>query len=283
MKKNLFLVVVFLMAAGFASFAQNRKAVKINEVMIINETNVVDDYGEHVPWIELFNSNFGPVDISSIYLSNDPNNPTMYPVPLGDVRTKIAKRQHVIFWADGQATRGTFHTNFTFDPDSANWIGIFDADKKLIDSITVPAGALIADQSYAREIADNGEIAWRVRTGVGNDDADYVTPGAANFIKDENPKINMFAEQDGNGFGMTIMAMCIVFGALLVLCLCFYAIGSISKNIHRAKKARATGVEITEIPAVSTTRARKSPPSLWLCRSISTTTTTSRLYSPSKK
>lgn len=245
MKKNLFLVVAFLMATAFAGMAQNRKAVKINEVMVQNVTNVVDEYGNHGAWIELFNSNFGPVDISSIYLSNDSTNPKKYPVPIGDVKTKIAKRQHIIFWADGQHTRGTFHTNFTLVPGQDNWVGIFDADGKLIDSVTVPA-SLAVDQSYARE--EDGAEKWAVRTGIGEDGASYVTPGSANIIKGENPKINAFHENDGSGFGMTIMAMAIVFGALLVLCLCFYAIGAIGKSIARRNKARATGVEVTDIP-----------------------------------
>jgi len=245
MKKNLFLVVAFLMAATLAGMAQNRKAVKINEVMVQNVTNVVDEYGNHGAWIELFNSNFGPVDISSIYLSNDSTKPKKYPVPIGDVKTKIAKRQHVIFWADGQHTLGTFHTNFTLVPGQDNWVGVFDADGKLIDSVTIPA-SLGADQSYAR-IEDGGEE-WSVRTGVGDDDKSYVTPGSANIIKGENPKIQAFHDNDGSGFGMTIMAMAIVFGALLVLCLCFYAIGAIGKSIARRNKARATGVEVTEIP-----------------------------------
>jgi sodium pump decarboxylase gamma subunit len=227
-----------LVLATLGGFAHNRKALRLNEVMVSNQESVVDDYGQHQAWIELFNANFAPLEISSVYLSTDPANPKMYPVPLGDEKTKVGKRQHVVFWADGQHDKGTFHTNFTLTPGQDNWIGLFDADGSLIDSITVPA-ALGVDQSFARE--DDGVGAWSIRVPRADNEPPYITPSASNIIKGSNPKIEEFAENDANGFAMTIMAMCIVFSALLMLCLSFYAIGEISKRISRSKKAQAQG------------------------------------------
>ena len=57
-------------------------------------------------------------------------------------------------------------------------------------------------------------MVWAIRTGGNND---YITPSSANVIKDTNKKIEDFAEKDANGFGMTVMAMAIVFSALLLL------------------------------------------------------------------
>ena len=88
--------------AASSALAQSRKALRINEVMVKNESSIVDDYGEHHGWIELFNSNFAPLEISSVFITNDSTQPKKYPVPLGDVNTRIAKRQHVVFFADGQ-------------------------------------------------------------------------------------------------------------------------------------------------------------------------------------
>ena len=235
MKKSV-LTLLFAALALFAS-AQSRQALRINEVMVVNDSSMVDEYGNHVAWIELFNSNFAPLQISSIYLTNDKYQPKKYPVPLGDVNTKIPKRQHVVFFADGEPNRGTFHTNFTLVPGQDNWIGIYDADgTTLIDEVVVPA-SLLPNQSWARTADGEGE--WAVRTG-GEDD--YITPSSANIIKDTNNKIDLFAEQDGNGFGMTIMAMCIVFTALLLLCLSFYAIGKIGAAVSKMNKMRAHGV-----------------------------------------
>lgn len=102
MKKKLLLLLVAIAGCCAPSTAQGRKALRINEVMVDNETNVVDDYSEHGAWIELFNSSYAPLEISSVYLTNDPSRPTLYPVPLGDVNTRIPKRQHIIFWADNK-------------------------------------------------------------------------------------------------------------------------------------------------------------------------------------
>ena len=111
MKQRLMLLAIAVSVCVGAVSAQGRRGLRINEVMVKNESSVIDDFGRRSAWIELFNSTFGPLEISSVYLTNDRNNPTMYPVPLGDVNTRIPKRQHVIFWADGMANDGTFHTN----------------------------------------------------------------------------------------------------------------------------------------------------------------------------
>ena len=55
--------------------AQSLEALKINEVMVENQTSIVDEYGERHGWIELFNGNFAPLEISAVYLTNDSTNP----------------------------------------------------------------------------------------------------------------------------------------------------------------------------------------------------------------
>lgn len=243
MKRSITLLVAVLAAAmTMATMAQDRKSLRINEVMVVNDSSIVDDFGEHHAWIELFNANFAPLEISSMYLTNDKNNPTKYPIPLGDVNTRIPKRQHVIFWADNKPNNGTFHISFTLTPGQDNWIGLYDSDRKtLVDSVTVPAN-LAAGHSYARSIDGAGE--WMVRDGS---DKDYITPSSANVIKDKNPKVDEFAEKDSAGVLMTVMAMGIVFIALFVLSLCFVGIGAISKYFARSNKAKAKGVEVVEI------------------------------------
>ena len=236
--KKTFIIAAIDLVAGCASLsAQSRKAVRLNEVMVENNSSIIDDYGERHGWIELFNSNFAPVQISSMYLSNDPEQPKMYPVPLGDVNTRIEKRQHVVFFTDGQPNKGTFHTNFVLTPGQENWVGLYDADGSLIDEIIVPA-TLTVDCTFAR--TSDGEGEWSIRTGEGNN---YITPSSANIIKDSNSRVEMFAEIDENGFGMTIMAMCIVFSALLMLCLSFYAIGTIGKRMSRSNKIKSSGAD----------------------------------------
>lgn len=241
MKKNIFILLIALISCAWAAQAQGRSALRINEVMVVNDSNAVDDFGQRHGWIELFNSNHAPMEISSVYITNDSTNHKKYPVPLGDVNTRVPKRQHVLFWADGKPSRGTFHLNFILEEGKDNWIGVYDANGiTLIDSVTVPA-TLAAGMSYARSI--DGAGVWEVRDDKGDS---YITPSSNNIIRDENDKIAMFKQQDENGFAMTIMAMCIVFSALLCLCLCFLAISKIGASIARRNKMEAQGLSAAD-------------------------------------
>lgn len=248
MKKTILILLSAIMTVAAVNTpeasAQGRRGLRINEVMVQNDSNYVDDYGLHQAWIELFNSTYAPLEISSVYLTNDPSKPKLYPVPLGDVNTEIPTRQHVVFWADGEPSKGTFHVNFTLTPGEDNWIGIYDADgKTLIDEVTVPA-SLAPNTTYARKLdgAGEGADAWEVRDG--SDEA-YITPSSSNRIIDTNNKVEMFAQTDGHGFGLAAMAMIIVFGALILLCVCFYAISKIGARALRRNKAKSQGIETT--------------------------------------
>ena len=245
MKKKLFLLVALMACCCAGTFAQARKGLKINEVMVVNESNFVDDYGMRGAWIELFNSNFAPLEISSVFITNDPSRPTLYPVPLGDVNTRIPKRQHIVFWSDGMPSRGTFHTNFVLDPTRENWIGLYDADgRTLIDSITVPV--LAPNTTFARKVDGKGvsRADWEVRSGA---DDSVVTPSSNNVIKDTNNKVDSFARLDPYGVGLTVSAMCIVFSALLLLCICFYIINRINASRLQRKKMEAHGMAVDEV------------------------------------
>ena len=135
----------------------------LNEVLIENESNFQDDYGVHSAWIEIFNRSFGSADLAGCLLkvSNQPGDTATYFIPKGDVMTLVKPRQHALFWADGEPNRGTFHTNFTLNAATENWIGLYDSGKKLLDQIVVPAGVLSVNQSYAR-VSDAAEE-WEVK------------------------------------------------------------------------------------------------------------------------
>ncbi|MBE6318476.1 MAG: lamin tail domain-containing protein [Bacteroidales bacterium] len=240
MKKKLLLMLVAFMAISTASYAQGRKGLCINEVMVQNDSSVVDDYGLRHGWIELYNSTHAPMEISSVYLTNDSTKPTLYPVPLGDVNTEIPALQHVIFWADGEPNKGTFHISFQIKPGET--IYIFDADQQtILDKVTIPTD-LKANTTFARKADGKGGMnqdAWEVRDGGEK----YITPSSNNIIVDTNTKVESFRILDKSGVVLTIMAMAIVFGALLVLCLCFYAISKIGSAISKTNKMRSQGVE----------------------------------------
>lgn len=211
----------------------------LNEVLIENESNFQDDYGLHSAWIEIFNRTYGTADLAGCYLkhSSQPGDTTTYFIPKGDILTQVKPRQHTLFWADGEPRRGTFHTNFKLDTAKANWIGLYDSGKKLINAITVPAGALKANQSYAR-ISD-GADKWEVKDGGGDK---YVTPSTNNKTIDSNVKMEKFEEHDKTGIGMAISAMTVVFCGLLLLFISFKIVGKISVSLSARNAMKVKGI-----------------------------------------
>lgn len=238
MNKKRFGIFITLFAAIVLGVqAQSATSLRINEVLVVNDNNFQDDYGQHNAWIEIFNTSFATVDIKGCYLTNDKNNPTKYPIPKSDVLTKIRPRQHVLFWADGMPNRGTFHVNFLLDSNKENYIALYDSNgKTLIDEVTIPAGQ-IADHSWARE--EDGSNNWVVK---GGSDQSYVTPSTNNKTIDSNEKIERFQEHDSSGIGMSITAMLVVFCGLIVLYLSFKIVGNISIRLSKRNAMKVQGI-----------------------------------------
>jgi hypothetical protein len=234
---GIFIALTIAFCWGIGIKAQSTSSLKINEILIVNETNFQDDYGIQSAWIEIFNTSFAQVDLKGCFLTNDRNNPTKYPIPKSDVLTKISSRQHALFWADGIPSRGTFHVNFTLDPDKENYIALYDSNgKTLIDEVVVPAGQ-IADHSYARE--DDGSLNWVVK---GDSEGSYVTPSTNNKTIDKNKKIENFKKYDKNGSGMAVIAMFVVFVGLMLLFLSFKIVGNVSLKLTKRNTMKAHGI-----------------------------------------
>lgn len=235
------LLLLFVLLIAFGAEAQRVTSMRINEILVINEDNFVDDYGKRNGWIELYNSSAGTVNLGGCFLTNDKNNPKKYPIPKGDVLTKIPPRQHILFWVDGMPNRGTFHVNFTFDPTKENYIALYDSDgRTLVDEIVIPAGAQ-ADVSYGRLV--DGLDEWGILKKV--------TPSTNNLTLDTNEKLDNFKTNDPVGIGMTLTAMAVVFLGLILLYLCFKQTGRAAVSASKRRAQKAAGVEtskVTEVP-----------------------------------
>lgn len=232
---GIFIALVAVVCLGLN--AQRATSLKINEVLVTNEQNYQDDYGLHNAWIEIFNTSFATVNIEGCYLTNDKDNPTKYPIPKGDILTQIKPRQHTLFWADGMPNRGTFHVNFTLDPNKENYIALYDSNgKTLIDEVTIPTG-ILADQSYARQ--EDGSANWVIK---GGGEHSYVTPSTNNMTQDKNEKIENFKKHDEDGFGMAIIAMSVVFIGLILLYVSFKIVGNIAVKLGKKNAMKAIGI-----------------------------------------
>lgn len=261
-KKGLFLIL-FAVILSFTASAQH-KGLRITEVMVENKSNITDEYGNRSAWIELYNTTRKSMQISTVFITNErvpegqtPDKSKMYVIPLNDKNTKIQHLQQAVFFADGDPWKGTFHTSFELVPGKENYIAIYDADGLTkLDEVVVP-DSLPADNSYARkvEIEEWNTIEsntfnpneWEFRNGQNKESA--ITPGVNNQVIELNDKVEKFQKYDSTGVMLTVIAMAIVFLALILLSICFYVFGKINANIARRNKAAAQGKPAEDIAA----------------------------------
>ncbi|GAB1373154.1 OadG family transporter subunit [Bacteroidales bacterium] len=212
---------------------QSQADMCINEYLVINTDDFEDDFGHKSGWIELFNSSYGTVNIGGCYLTNDPDNLTKYIIPKGDVLTKIKPRQHILFWADDQPYRGTFHINFTLE----------ESDEVLF---VASDGRTIIDRIKIRKDLDTNVSYGRVEDGIGTRDGSEgwsilqrTSPSTNNFGVDKESASTIFKRIDPYGGIMSFTAMSVVFLALILLYLVFKQIGkyNVRKNMERAEKS----------------------------------------------
>lgn len=229
---------ILLLCQGVSmAYSQSLSAIRINEVLVDNETNFQDDYGNRGAWIEIYNASSATIDVKGCFLTNDPNNLKKYPIPSGDVDTQIPPRQHRLFWADSRQERGTFHTSFSLEKSDKDQFVAFVASDgvTILDEVVVPAG-LPQDKSYARSLDGVGALgdssAWMI--------SEVVTPLANNKVLDSNKKIETLKQQDSFGVVMTITAMLVVFCGLALLFICYKLLGMLVVRVSQSNAQKET-------------------------------------------
>ena len=239
MKKFGLLCSVLLLSSTSAIYGQGAKNIVINEVLTNNTASIQDEFGAHEAWIELENTSFTTYNIRGMYLTTDRSvlDPQMSVperikrmsiIPSGDARTNVGGRQHIVFFGNSNPAQGKLHLSLRVPMSEPFWIALYNGNaSELIDSVTIPA--LAADQSYARQ----GKR-WAVKS------AQNVTPGIENFIKTDESKDAKLKREDPHGFGITLLAMGIVFTCLAVLFLFFTLFGILMRHMETAKKVANT-------------------------------------------
>ena len=236
MRKLGILLCGMLMTSTSTMFAQGAKNIKINEVLTNNTASLQDEFGEHLPWVELANTSFSTYDIRGMFITTDRSvlNPSlsapqriakMQIIPNGDERTVMAGRDHLLLFLNSSPTKGAMHFASKVANGKALWVALYDGNGvDLIDSVSVPA--LAENKSYAR--IKDGEMKWDVKA------VDAVTPGIGNYIEINETKIARLKRDDPHGFGITVLSMGIVFSCLALLFVFFSLLG---KYMVRKEKA----------------------------------------------
>ena len=234
---------LFLAAVGlvlcFTAGAQSQDAMRLNEYLVVNTADFQDDFGQQTAWIELFNSSYGTVDIAGCFLSDDPADLKKYAIPGGDIQTKIKPRQHVLFWADNQPKRGTFHVSF--DLANADEIIFTKGDgKTIIDRIPVRHD-LGENVSFGRTMDGIGSTDG---TGEGWTVMTTTSPSTNNHEVDKAAKPDRMKALDPYGWILALTAMSVVFLALILLYFIFKAIGNANIRAGKKRSAASAGTDV---------------------------------------
>jgi Na+-transporting methylmalonyl-CoA/oxaloacetate decarboxylase gamma subunit len=209
--------------AWFLSFSsiQAQDKLKINEILVHNDSGYVDDYGRRGSWIEIFNSGYTTLNLGGMFLTNDLANPKKYRIPKGFAETSLPPRSFAVFFAEGEGAKGVFHTNFELKEGDV--IGLFQANGKvLVDSVTI-IGQHSSNTSFGRET--DGSSKWTMFASS--------TPRTNNVENLRATGAETFGVVDPYGIGMAAVAMSVVFTILAML---FYIFKYMSVFINREKK-----------------------------------------------
>lgn len=244
---KIFLLLVFLVS-GMGLNAQSQNDIRINEFLVHNTDDFEDDFGHKGGWIELFNSSYGTVNIGGCFLTNDPSNLTKYVIPKGDILTSISPRQHVLFWADNQPFRGTFHINFSLE-NSDEIIFVASDGKTIIDRVKIPHETLDTNVSYGRFTDGEGDLTghdgWQV--------LERTSPSTNNAGVDEVSPSMIIKKADPFGAIMSITAMSVVFISLIILYIVFKQIGKY--NIKKSRERSTAANTMSGKPQVANVSA----------------------------
>ena len=236
--KKIFLLTAVLVLGSTMMFGQGAKNIKINEVLTNNISNVVDEYGEHLAWIELANTSYTTYNVRGMFITTDtavlnknlsaPERiKKMRPIPSNEPRTQLSARAHLLLFLNSNPNKGSLHMSVKANAGEPVWIALYDGNGvDLIDSVSVPA--LQNNYSYARE--NDGASNWKIAV------PEDVTPNTSNYVTVSESKVSQIKTNDPHGFGITLLSMGIVFTCLALLCIFFTIFGKI---MHRQQKDKA--------------------------------------------
>jgi hypothetical protein len=142
----------------------------LNEVQADNANGILDNAGNHEPWVEIYNAGTNTLTLTNLFLSNNYTNLANWAFP---TNTTIGPRQFLIVFCDGQPGQSTSnepHASFRLASGSGSIAlsRIWNGQTQALDYLNYAAGL---DHSYG-EFPD-GQLFTR-------QEFYYVTPGTTN-------------------------------------------------------------------------------------------------------
>jgi hypothetical protein len=242
-----FVVVLGAVLATDRAAAQGINNVRINEVLVLNENNYMDGYGHRSSWIEIFNSGYEQIDVRSCYIgvTRADGSETLYNIPAGDPATVMHNQTYLLFFCEGTDTKGTFYTNFTLD--GVRKITFYSGGKAVIDEFELDPAAQRPDVSVGYMSPDG--ISESVLMTLPR-----TTPNATNESLAAVSKDELFRQRDPAGGVMAIIAMSVVFSALVLIFFVLKYFGMAMIRFQERKNEKKASAEAVPVPV-----KRKSP------------------------
>ena len=248
-----YILLAAALLVATASFGQSVHDLRLNEMMIKNVDNYADEYGRHVPWVEIFNTAYNTVNITGCYLTDDTTGlaaagkkggkiPThWYKIPT-DQKMYMPQRSFLVFFLDNSPLYGPFHTNFSTGESQTDYIALISSDgKDLLDLVEYPV-----------ELRDTSRVFGYVADGVRDNKAfkkGQRTAGELAFLSDFTPassnetavkisKQDKLKRDDPYGIGMAIISMAVVFTALIMIYIMLKIFNYVSRRTTQKAKAQ---------------------------------------------
>jgi len=246
-KLLLFFVVACIGVTGTLR-AQGIKAIRINEVLVYNDSGYRDPYGVSGSWFEIYNTGVRTLTVGGCYITNDPQNPKKYRIPKAAQNATLPPKSYALFFAYNEPSRSAFHVNFDladtgFIGGGRAFLAIYDqSGKELIDSVTYQVSAQVPNRSFGKsEEVKNPE--WELM--------EHSTPMALNHISNDMSRAEIYQQKDPHGWLITITSMMVVFLLLIIIALVFKGTGSYFKKQGQKQQAAANAPKRSAAPAVS--------------------------------
>lgn len=223
--KQLLSAVLVLFAGAIALSAQNVSDLIISEALAQpDSTSIMDDYGRHTGWVELYNKSTGTVNFGGCYLTDDRTNLRKSLIPKSDLRTKIGPRQVALIFCSGNGADGTFYADFTLAPGKTVYL-VSNDGRTIIDSLVIPA--TLPKGLAAYKMADD----IRQQNFELVDNPEIPSPRIINGNLNTATKGEQMKERDPHGWILTVVSISVVFSALAILWFMFWLLFD-----RRAKK-----------------------------------------------
>ncbi|MBP3331608.1 MAG: OadG family protein [Tidjanibacter sp.] len=240
MRKTIKIAILSLLCtvAAMSVQAQGVNNVRINEILVNNENSSTDVFGVHAPWMELFNNGYERVTVSGCYVgvTYADGSEKRCVIP-SDKNTTLGPLSFLVLYFDNPAEPNTSRTNFHtgLSLENATMVKLYQASgKDVIDSLVLPTNAL-ADVSYGMAADQEGLV-----------QLDYASMGSANEVLSLTPRHELFRQRDPKGGMMALVAMSVVFSALILIFLVLKILGKVMiARSNKGEEKVAVAVEPT--------------------------------------